>query len=86
MIRTQSAEKQTPSYSGFRFGKMLLVLGVALMISVGSYAQPGDDDLGTDPDLPFDGGVSLLVAAGIAYGAKQWHGNRKKEEKEAEAE
>ncbi len=30
-------------------------------------AQP---DLPDDPDVPIDGGLSLLVAAGIGYGAK----------------
>jgi len=44
-------------------------------------AQPPDDP-GLDPDppqqIPFDGGISLIVAAGIAYAAKKGHDKRKK--------
>lgn len=39
-------------------------------------AQP-DSDL-PDPDAPIDGGISLLVAAGIGYGIKKARDNRKK--------
>jgi hypothetical protein len=39
------------------------------------HAQPGfDDDVN---DVPIDGGLSLLVAAGVGYGAKKLK-NRKK--------
>lgn len=31
-----------------------------------------------DPDAPIDGGISLLVAAGIGYGVKKARDNRKK--------
>jgi hypothetical protein len=34
-----------------------------------SHAQPGFDD--TVNDVPVDGGLSLLVAAGVGYGAKK---------------
>lgn len=30
------------------------------------------------PCIPIDGGVSFLVAAGVAYGAKKLHDSRKK--------
>ncbi len=33
-------------------------------------------------DVPFDGGVSLLVAAGIGYGLKKVHDKKKAEKKE----
>lgn len=34
---------------------------------------------GGDPDAtPIDGGISLLVAAGVGYGAKKLHSARKK--------
>lgn len=42
----------------------------------GGGAPPGETY-----DAPFDGGVSLLVAAGIAYGLKKRH-DKKKTEKE----
>jgi len=41
-----------------------------LLFSINLYAQPGtgtDDEM----DVPIDGGVSLLMAAGIGYGAKK---------------
>lgn len=39
------------------------------------------DDPGQDPDIPIDGGLSLLIAAGVAYGAKKAYDKRKKEPK-----
>jgi len=33
-----------------------------------------------DPDVPIDGGLSLLLAAGAAYGDKKFRDGRKKEE------
>ncbi len=37
----------------------------------------GPDDPGTDPDAPIDGGVGLLVAAGVGYGIKKVKESRK---------
>jgi len=37
---------------------------------------PPDSDPG-DPDAPIDGGVGLLVAAGIGYGIKKVRDNQK---------
>lgn len=31
-----------------------------------------------DPTIPIDGGISLLIAAGIGYGAKKMYDSRKK--------
>lgn len=45
-------------------------------------AQPGGDDDDDVQDVPFDGGVSLLVAAGIGYGLKKAHEKKKAEKKE----
>jgi hypothetical protein len=33
-------------------------------------------DPGGDPDAPIDGGVSLLVAAGVGYGIKKIRGTK----------
>ena len=44
---------------------MLLVL----IFPAISHAQPGFDD--EVNDVPVDGGLSLLVAAGVGYGAKK---------------
>lgn len=35
-------------------------------------------DPGGGPDVPIDGGLSLLLAAGAAYGAKKYRDHRKK--------
>jgi hypothetical protein len=47
-----------------------------------SFSQEFDDlpDIPGDPDVPvpFDGGISLLVAAGIGYGVKKAYEKRNK--------
>lgn len=43
-------------------------------------AQFGDP--GEDPDAPIDGGISVLVAAGIGYGAKKMRDSKKKKAEE----
>ena len=47
------------------------------------HAQGGPGDPGLDPDpprtVPFDGGLSLVVAAGIAYAAKKGRDRRKQQ-------
>ncbi|MFT3946001.1 MAG: hypothetical protein QM763_10065 [Agriterribacter sp.] len=57
-----------------------VILVCALSYAPSLKAQP---DPGGDPDaVPIDGGVSLLVAAGVAYGAKKAYDKRKKEQQE----
>ena len=63
-------------------------ISLTLLFTVGSffvynsYAQsPGDPDWKPDftvdhEDIPLDGGVSLLIAAGVAYGAKKYRDYR----------
>jgi hypothetical protein len=41
-------------------------------------AQPDNSTDIVDPDAPIDGGVGLLVAAGIGYGIKKVRDNKKK--------
>ena len=58
-----------------------IILTIALLITVGIlpqliYAQIGNPD--DDPDTPIDGGVGLLVAAGVVYGIKKFREQRKK--------
>jgi hypothetical protein len=58
--------------------RILQILAVAIIMSMPilSQAQPGfGDDV---DDVPVDGGISLLVAAGIGYGAKKIRDSRKK--------
>jgi hypothetical protein len=55
-----------------------------ILLAVTNLAHADINDL-TDPDtLPIDGGLSLLVAAGVGYGAKKVKENRKKKQQEAE--
>jgi hypothetical protein len=46
--------------------------------SSGSYTNRTDP--GGNPDVPIDGGISFLIAAGAAYGAKKIRDGRKKKE------
>ncbi len=63
--------------------KQVLTIGVVILICliqpVTGFAQvvdPGCDPL--DPACPIDGGLSLLIAAGIGIGAKKAYNKRKK--------
>jgi hypothetical protein len=54
---------------------------------VGSICLPAllhaQGDPGPDPDpVPFDGGLSLLIGAGVAYGIKKAYDKRKKHKEE----
>lgn len=67
--------------------KLLLVIGM-IVIPAFVIAQDPDPNPNPDPlapneveDVPFDGGVSLLVAAGIGYGLKKAHDKKKAEKK-----
>ena len=61
--------------------KCFLLIGVLLMQGALLFAQ---GDPGTDPDVkvPFDGGLSLLIAAGVGYGLKKANDKRKQFEGE----
>jgi hypothetical protein len=59
----------------------VLIMVSALFLPVLLMAQdPGgfDDDV-IDNEVPFDGGVSVLVASGIAYGIKKVRDGRKRQ-------
>jgi len=54
----------------------ILVLLAVMFLPSTLHAQPGfGDDV---DDVPIDGGISLLVAAGVGYGAKKLKEKRKK--------
>ena len=61
-----------------------LALALALTCAPTFLMAQMPDDPGQDPDqgaeIPFDGGISLLVAAGIGYAAKKGYDKRKKDE------
>ena len=52
-----------------------MILGIALLFTANNLsAQPGfDDDV---EDTPIDGGVSLVLAAGLAYGLSRKVGKK----------
>ena len=56
-----------------------LVLIIVCAVPVLASAQ-GPGDPGGDPDVPIDGGLSLLLAAGVGYVAKKGYDKRKKSE------
>jgi hypothetical protein len=60
----------------FNWFKSLLIL-IVICSPLCVLAQP---DPGGDVDLPIDGGLSLLLAAGIGYGAKKAYDAKKKQE------
>ena len=41
-------------------------------------------DPGGDPGVPFDGGASILIASGVAYGAKKYKDRKSKKSEETE--
>ncbi len=55
--------------SAFIFSAILFVAITTVQAQIG--------DAGGDVDLPIDGGLSLLVAAGVGYGAKKLREKRK---------
>jgi hypothetical protein len=59
--------------------KAIIALLLILVFPLLTFAQLGDPggSGGGDPDVPIDGGLSLLVAAGVGYGAKQLRRRKK---------
>jgi len=52
------------------------LVGLGFLLSVSAFAQPGDP--GGDPDVPIDGGIGILIAAGVLYGSKKIYDARKR--------
>jgi hypothetical protein len=50
------------------------------LVNYSSYASASHGDPGGSPDVPIDGGISFLIAAGAAYGAKKIRDGRRKKE------
>jgi hypothetical protein len=50
---------------------ILIALTLCLPLTV--QAQDFEDSEDVPDTVPLDGGLSLLAAGGIAYGAKKWH-------------
>ena len=54
----------------------LAVIAVSILPNI-AMAQT---DVGGGPDTPIDGGLSLLLAAGVGYGVKKYKEGRKHQE------
>lgn len=58
----------------FKIPTAIIILLLITFLPSLLHAQPGfGDDV---DDVPIDGGLSLLVAAGVGYGAKKMRKNR----------
>jgi hypothetical protein len=64
--------------------KFLVTMLAGLIITAIAYSQPptGDDDDVADVAemVPLDGGLSILLAAGVTYGLKKMHDSKKREQ------
>lgn len=58
--------------------KLLLIISI-LSVPVIVMAQPDPPPDPTGVDVPFDGGISLLLATGVAYGLKKVRDSKKAE-------
>ena len=60
--------------------KVAVVLFIILLVcDIGIFAQVLPPDPGKDPNsAPIDGGLSVLIAAGVGYGVKKIREKRKK--------
>ena len=59
---------------------IILITGLLLIaVSILPFFAMAQDP-GGGPDVPIDGGLSLLLAAGAAYGVKKYRNSKKKEE------
>lgn len=55
---------------------LLAMPALTMALGPGGPSDPGCDPL--DPACPIDGGLSLLIAAGVGLGAKKAYDSRKK--------
>jgi len=57
-----------------------LFLSIFLFVAFCCFFNPSFaiGDPGDDPDVPIDGGLSILIAAGVGYGVKKIRDERKK--------
>ena len=58
---------------------IMLILIICIAIPMLTLAQGPDDP----DDGPIDGGLSILLAAGAAYGAKKYRARKNKDKEEA---
>jgi len=62
-----------------RYGVSIVLILLFTVVPFLIFAQIGDPGaVGPDPDVPIDGGLSILIAAGVGYGIKKLRDERKK--------
>jgi hypothetical protein len=52
-------------------GRAIAIIVVIMFISIGGQSQIAFDPNAQDAMVPLDGGLSLLLGAGVAYGIKK---------------
>ena len=50
---------------------LLIVCFLSLQLAMAQLDDPPGDFIDSDPELPVDGAVGLLMAAGVGYGIKK---------------
>ena len=61
-----------------RYTKLVLLSSLLVIVfNIVPKIANAQIDPGEDPDAPIDGGISLLVAAGVGYGVKKARDSRK---------
>ena len=69
------------------FRRVLFLVGVTVFLASHAYAvdgpcnpdnqEPDCENYDPDTEVPIDGGASILIAAGVAYGVKKIYDKRK---------
>ena len=68
----------------FKFLAIICTVSAFVFLPSVLLAQPGGGGPDPDPSVPIDGGVSLLVAAGVGYAIKKAYNKRKEDKAAAE--
>jgi predicted metal-dependent HD superfamily phosphohydrolase len=82
-LHSKSSFDKLKNISGMKYQKIIPVLVTLLVLMLPSMLHAQGPDPGGDPDaaVPIDGGLSILLAAGVGYVAKKGYDKRKKEQK-----
>jgi hypothetical protein len=54
------------------FRKLFLVSVLLLTVCIGQAQDNPDEPSPTDPAVPVDGGITLLLGAGVVYGVRRY--------------
>jgi hypothetical protein len=73
-MKNKSIRKNT------NLNKVALLIMMVVSLQTAMAQDPGDPSA-DDPAAPLDGGISLLLAAGAAYGARRLKRNKEEEKK-----